>query len=175
MSDYISREAALKAAEHAYGEWNLAMAAADGARQINLVYKKQEMLKAVASVFDIVPAADVEPVRHGRWVNKKGGFFEFAVCSLCGEVAPTAGVTPKYCPACGAKVVWVNHNPEPYCQEMKDVPQKATAVYYREKWYWWSCVCEDLLAEYGTNEPDQVDDDIEITHWMPLPEPHLVY
>lgn len=28
-------------------------------------------------------------------------------------------------------VVWVNHNPEPYYQEMKDVPQKATAVYYR--------------------------------------------
>lgn len=67
-------------------------------------------------------------------------------------------------------VVWVNHNPEPYYQEMKDVPQKATAVYYRQKWYWWSCVCEDLLAEYGTNETDQVDDDIEITHWMSLPE-----
>ena len=67
-------------------------------------------------------------------------------------------------------VVWVNHRPEPYYQEMKDVPQKATAVYYREKWYWWSCVCEDLLAEYGTNETDQVDDAIEITHWQPLPE-----
>lgn len=67
-------------------------------------------------------------------------------------------------------VVWVNHSPEPYYQEMKDVPQKATAVYYREKWYWWSCVCEDLLAEYGTNETDKVDDDIEITHWMPMPE-----
>lgn len=67
-------------------------------------------------------------------------------------------------------VVWVNHRPEPYYQEMKDVPQKATAVYYREKWYWWSCVCEDLLAEYGTNETDQVDDAIEITHWKPLPE-----
>lgn len=64
--DYISREAALKAAGRAYGEWNLAMAAADGARQINLVYKRQELLKAVAAVFDIVPAADVEPVR--RWI-----------------------------------------------------------------------------------------------------------
>lgn len=68
-------------------------------------------------------------------------------------------------------VVWVNHSPEPYYQEMKNVPQKATAVYYRGKWYWWSCICEDLLAEYGTNEPDKVDDDIEITHWMPIPEP----
>lgn len=68
-------------------------------------------------------------------------------------------------------VVWVNHSPAPYYQEMKNVPQKATAVYYRGKWYWWSCVCEELLAEYGTNETDKVDDDIEITHWMPLPEP----
>lgn len=68
-------------------------------------------------------------------------------------------------------VVWVNHSPEPYYQEMKDIPQKATAVYYRKKWYWWSCVCEDLLAEYGRNEPDLVGSDIEITHWMPLPEP----
>lgn len=68
-------------------------------------------------------------------------------------------------------VVWVNHRPEPYYGKIKDVPQKATAVYYRGKWYWWSCVCEDLLAECGRNEPDLVDSKIEITHWMPLPEP----
>jgi hypothetical protein len=67
-------------------------------------------------------------------------------------------------------VVWVNHNPAPYYRYMKDVPQKATAVYYRGAWYWWSCVCEDLLVECGANETDQVDDDIEITHWQPLPE-----
>lgn len=68
-------------------------------------------------------------------------------------------------------VVWVNHSPEQYHQEIKNVPQKATAVYYREKWYWWSCLCEDLLAKYGANTVDFVDSDIEITHWMPLPEP----
>lgn len=68
-------------------------------------------------------------------------------------------------------VVWVNHNPMPYYRYMKDVPQKATAVYYRGAWYWWSCVCEDLLVECGANETDQVDDDVEITHWQPLPEP----
>lgn len=28
----------------------------------------------------------------------------------------------------------------------------------------------DLLVECGANETDQVDDDIEITHWQPLPE-----
>lgn len=83
MSDYISREAAIKAAEHAYGEWNLAMAAADGAKQINLVYKRQELLKAVASVFDIVPAADVEPVRRGKWNIRVSN--ERTLCLECSE------------------------------------------------------------------------------------------
>ena len=64
MAEYIEREAAIKTAEHAYNEWNLAMAAADGKREINLVYKRQELCKAVASVFDSTPAADVAPVVH---------------------------------------------------------------------------------------------------------------
>lgn len=102
----------------------------------------------IAIEIEGLPAADVEPVR--RWIP-------------CSE-RPPEELEP-------VNVVWVNHNPEPYYQEMKDVPQKATAVYYRKKWYWWSCVCEDLLAECGRNEPDLVDSKIEITHWMPLPEP----
>jgi hypothetical protein len=62
--EFISREAAIKYAEHAYHEWNLAMAAADGKREINLVYKRQELCKAVESVFRDMPAADVaEAVR----------------------------------------------------------------------------------------------------------------
>lgn len=60
--EYISREAAIKYAEHAYHEWNLAMAAADGKREINLVYKRQELCKAVESVFRDMPAADVAEV-----------------------------------------------------------------------------------------------------------------
>lgn len=56
-------------------------------------------------LLETVPSADVEPVRPvGRWVNKKGGFFEFATCSVCGEKHPTAGITPNYCSSCGAKM-----------------------------------------------------------------------
>ena len=62
LEGYISREAAIKYAEHAYHEWNLAMAAADEKREINLVYKRQELCKAVESVFRDMPAADVAPV-----------------------------------------------------------------------------------------------------------------
>lgn len=68
-------------------------------------------------------------------------------------------------------VVWVNHFPPPYYNKFKNVPQKGTAVYYDGDWYWFSSICEDMLAEYGRNEQDLVDEYIEITHWMPFPEP----
>lgn len=68
MAEYIEKEAAVKFARHAYNQWNLAMAAADGKREINLVYKRQELCKAVESVFADSPAADVAPVVHGRWL-----------------------------------------------------------------------------------------------------------
>jgi hypothetical protein len=71
-------------------------------------------------------------------------------------------------------VVWVNHNPQLYYSKIKDVPQSdATAVYFCGRWYWWDAVLIDWLGEYGQcgREESLVDKDIEITHWMPLPEP----
>lgn len=68
-------------------------------------------------------------------------------------------------------VTWVNHDPEPYYDFVKDKPFTATAVYYKEKWYWYSSTCVDWLAEYGFNLSDEIDDRIEIIAWMPLPEP----
>ena len=69
-------------------------------------------------------------------------------------------------------VTWVNHNPPWYYNEIKDKPFTAPAVYHRGKWYWYSSVCVDTLAEYGKNDFDEVDKDIEIVAWMPLPEPY---
>ena len=68
-------------------------------------------------------------------------------------------------------VTWVNHDPEPYYNFVKDKPFTATAVYYKEKWYWYSSTCVDLLAEYGRNPNQEIDDGIELIAWMPLPEP----
>lgn len=68
-------------------------------------------------------------------------------------------------------VVWVNRVPEPYYKKIKGVPFSDTACFYRGRWYWDSPVVIDLLAEYGKDEFDLVDDAVEITHWMPLPEP----
>ena len=62
-------------------------------------------------------------------------------------------------------VTWVN----PFA---KSKPFTASAVYCEGNWYWYSSVCADVLAEYGRNDVDKVDDMIEITAWRPLPEPY---
>ena len=67
-------------------------------------------------------------------------------------------------------VVWVNRAPEPYYERIKNVPFSDTACFYRGNWYWDSPVVLDLLAEYGEDASDLVDEAVEITHWMPLPE-----
>lgn len=66
-------------------------------------------------------------------------------------------------------ITWVNHNPESYA-DIKDKPFTATGVYFNGQWYWWSTLCTDMLAAYSHNYDDIIDDDIEITAWMPLPE-----
>jgi hypothetical protein len=68
-------------------------------------------------------------------------------------------------------VVWVNRNPESYYADIKDKPFVATAHYHNGKWYWFSATCKDYLDEYGRCEVDEVDEDIDILYWMPLPSP----
>ena len=54
-----------------------------------------------------MPAADVAPVRHGRWIDKG----EYGVCTECGGRSGTQydGVEPiplmtQFCPNCGAQM-----------------------------------------------------------------------
>ena len=69
-------------------------------------------------------------------------------------------------------ITWVNHRPVGYYFDIKDKPFTATAIHYEDKWWWYSPICEDLLAECGKSECDKMDADIEVTAWMPLPEPY---
>ena len=69
-------------------------------------------------------------------------------------------------------VTWINRKPESYYAKIKDVPFSATAVYYNSKWYWYSSTCVDYLREYGKNDFDLVDKDIDIIAWMELPQPY---
>ena len=50
----------VKVAEHAWDEWNLAMATQDTNRGVNKVHRRQELCKAVKAVADDAPTIDPE-------------------------------------------------------------------------------------------------------------------
>ena len=62
----IDANAAIENADKRYSEWNLAMAAAEGNRQISMVYKKQELFKAVKKVIESCPSIDPDSLQL-RW------------------------------------------------------------------------------------------------------------
>ena len=54
---------------------------------------------------EIIPAEDVAPVRHGRWVEKEKYTFGIMYdCSLCENRILDNGHPWNYCPNCGAKM-----------------------------------------------------------------------
>lgn len=66
-------------------------------------YTKEDVLSCI----DRVPAADVEPVRHGKWIRQKGK--PEAVCSECSREVVYKSVEnhwqfENYCPNCGARM-----------------------------------------------------------------------
>nr|DAY06483.1 MAG TPA: DNA polymerase III PolC [Caudoviricetes sp.] len=76
MAEYIGRDAAIKAAKHA---WTKGL--------------------EPSQYIEALPAADVAPVVHGAWQVTD----RFKACSVCGYAF--ARLLPdKYCPHCGAKM-----------------------------------------------------------------------
>ena len=69
-------------------------------------------------------------------------------------------------------VTWKNTDPASYYQYIVGKHFIGTAHYHRGKWYWYSSVTEDLLAEYGKCDSEEFDEAIEAVAWMPLPKPH---
>ena len=60
--------------------------------------------KNLQSISDM-PAVDVAPVRHGRWVEKEKYTFGIMYdCSLCENCILDTGHPWHYCPNCGAKM-----------------------------------------------------------------------
>lgn len=60
---------------------------------------------------DEIPAADVAPVRHGRWekvtsLMHQFGYYLGASCSICGKTHYflSGEMILNYCPNCGAKM-----------------------------------------------------------------------
>lgn len=71
-----------------------------------LVESPNNSVISIKRCFENLPAEDVAPVRHGRWI-KSGyvcGESEF-ICSVCGESEwRTNSSRMKYCMFCGAKM-----------------------------------------------------------------------
>lgn len=99
LEGYISREAALKAAN----EWVNEACMAPMMRVSRLFDKLQK-----------VPAADVAEVVYGQWEGEGDGYADGEIvldvwhCSQCGycidDGTDNPDCLPKYCPGCGAKM-----------------------------------------------------------------------
>lgn len=63
-------------------------------------------LSDVRKALQMTPTADVQEVRHGRWIaNDLGGYKWAYYCSECGWVdGYPFNDRHKYCPHCGAKM-----------------------------------------------------------------------
>ena len=87
MSDYIDRQAAIDA--------------------VGDVHPLDYNSRAIANRLKSLPSADVEPVRHGRWIDETFSFSR-PRCSVCGELCiglhAFSYVLTDYCPHCGARM-----------------------------------------------------------------------
>lgn len=80
MSEYIDRDRLLKVLEHNF----CGIGGADVMRQL----------------IEMQPAADVAPVRHGRWTSPAVGKYG-CVCLVCKKQSDNDF---DYCPNCGARM-----------------------------------------------------------------------
>lgn len=106
----IDADKIVEVAEHAYGEWNKAMGAAEG-RQINRCYKMQELCKAVKGVADDCPTIDPKTLRPTAHIMR--GFvqstYDAGFCSNCKscideDYGAALAKSYRYCPYCSARM-----------------------------------------------------------------------
>lgn len=69
----------------------------DNPREMDYEYGKIYPEEVMTKI-DMMPAADVQEVQHGKWVFVAGRIYR---CSLCNDRNPW---TANYCPECGAKM-----------------------------------------------------------------------
>ena len=92
MDEYIEREALLCEIER---------------REALMVGDKLVSVDAMKSFIKNRPAADVAPVRHGRWVHEHiSEGYTWVMCSECEAVIHKILIRKRlnYCPNCGAKM-----------------------------------------------------------------------
>lgn len=94
MNEYISKDKIIQDIEEEIGISNMAL-------DEDVWFDRG--LKTALSYIKKLPAADVQPVKHGKWL-RMGRTRE---CTICGEPCICNGdwsVLSAYCPTCGAKM-----------------------------------------------------------------------
>ena len=131
----IDANAAIENADKRYSEWNLAMAAAEGNRQISMVYKKQELFKAVRKVIESCPPIDPESLRSvSEWeLNPHRFSCEHFRCKKCHHIDCVAD---KYCGECGAKMTNVGVKPEDLPIPEEELPKSSSGSHDFEEVEW---------------------------------------
>lgn len=99
MSDYISREAAIAYIREQSEEMGKAFEALGGESGIYA-----DAYNDLAEEFHRIPAANVEPVRRGKWLDCEA-HNDIEQCSECGMIFSYPSYYGyKFCPNCGAKM-----------------------------------------------------------------------
>lgn len=126
--------------------------------------KREDAIKAIkqwrdndGSLFDVGLNQAIREIKRLPSADRPQGWIP------CSEMLPD-DIRPVL-------VTWKNTDPASYYQYIVGKHFIGTAHYHRGKWYWYSSVTEDLLAEYGKCETEEFDEAIEAVAWMPLPEP----
>ena len=99
MADYISKEEALSILKKmADDDWNMCTGTTWA-----MGYE------SAADLIEDIPSADVQPVRHGRWIALDDDYPEDYECDRCGYISEAtfgpggiSGNMHNYCPNCGA-------------------------------------------------------------------------
>lgn len=100
MSRYIDAEAYKAAHKNAYESAMMECGNGDDTKLARRVYE------AVIKSVDVFPAADVQEVRHGRWVTLDDEYIDECKCSSCGvyEYFNKGWKRFNYCPNCGSRM-----------------------------------------------------------------------
>lgn len=94
MAEYIEREAALNICQKEYEE-----------RLEMCDYCGDTVAWNIGGQIKKLPAADVEGVKHGKWIKyAKYSFGTMYDCSICSNRILDNGHSRNYCPNCGAKM-----------------------------------------------------------------------
>ena len=111
-----------------------------------------------------IPAADVAPVRHGRWIPVTERFPESQNPVLVVAVSKAIGFPYIF------KVAHINHH-EITEDEYGWTDGEYDSEYDEENDCFWIPECWYECNAVEDNINWVIDDDYSITHWMPLPEP----